>query len=71
MAKIGFIVNPVSGRGRGQLLWQRISGAAGRLGDTVDVRVTTGPAQAEALALELCRNGANLVVALGGDGTIS
>lgn len=67
----GIVVNPAAGAGRGRTCWDAISGKLQDCSSRVERRFTTAPGQAEGLAMELCRKGAGLVVALGGDGTIS
>lgn len=67
----GIIINPVAGAGRGQICWKAIEQSAMAIADKVQLRITTGPAQAEGLALEICRAGAEFILVIGGDGTIS
>ncbi len=71
MKMVGIIVNPVAGAGRGKICWDAISSQTGKLAEKVETRFTTGSNQAEGLAMDLCQNGASMIVAVGGDGTIS
>jgi diacylglycerol kinase (ATP) len=65
------IVNPASANGRTARQWPEIARRAGALGLDLDVVVTEGPGHAAELARDASRGGAPLVVALGGDGTVS
>jgi diacylglycerol kinase (ATP) len=68
---IGVVVNPVAGSGRMHREWPRIAKAlAGRLGP-LDVRRTSSPGEACHLAWQFAMAGAELVIAVGGDGTVS
>ncbi len=71
MKKAAIIVNPVSGAGRGRMAWDAIAPLVQSLAEKVETRFTSGPSQAQAMALDLCREGAQLIVTVGGDGTIS
>jgi YegS/Rv2252/BmrU family lipid kinase len=68
---VGVVVNPVAGSGRMQREWPRIEKALrSRLGP-LDVKKTGGPGEACHLAWQFAMGGAELVVAVGGDGTVS
>lgn len=65
------IANPRAGKGRvGEALPNITRALAVGTGDVV-VRLTTRPREAERFAAEACSQGADLVVAVGGDGTAS
>jgi YegS/Rv2252/BmrU family lipid kinase len=63
------IVNPVAGHGRGVGLVRRIAAEFDRVGMTVEVVVTPGPAEAARLAAGAVDEGHTLILAVGGDGT--
>src|SRR5437588_2634683 len=65
------IVNPASANGRTARQWPEIARLAGERGLHVDVRLTEGPGHATQLAAEAVAEGAELVIAVGGDGTVS
>lgn len=65
------IYNPVAGGGRAGREWPQIEGIIHRYFDTVTIRATRSPGDASTLAAEAARGGADLVIACGGDGTIS
>ena len=65
------IVNPRSGAGLSEARWARVRGAlADGLGE-IDSAFTTGPRDATAIAGREATAGRRLIIALGGDGTIS
>jgi diacylglycerol kinase (ATP) len=65
------IVNPRSGRGLSESRWARVRGAlTDGLGE-LDSQFTTGRRDASAIAQREAEAGRRLIVALGGDGTIS
>lgn len=63
------IVNPTAGAGEGSPDWVQLMAAADELG--VRVRETTGAGDAEAFARDAVTSGARVVIAAGGDGTLS
>jgi diacylglycerol kinase (ATP) len=65
------IVNPASANGRTARQWPEIARQAGARGLQVDVRLTEAPGHATELAAEAVAEGAELVLAVGGDGTVS
>jgi YegS/Rv2252/BmrU family lipid kinase len=65
------IVNPASANGRTAEQWPEIARQAGERGLRVDVRLTQGPGHATELAAAAVAEGAELVLAVGGDGTVS
>ena len=65
------IVNPRSGRGLSESRWARVRGAlTDGLGE-LDSQFTSGHRDASAIAAREAAAGRKLIVALGGDGTIS
>lgn len=68
---IGFVINPVSGNGRGTKVWQRVEQELTRRGIPHEARFTAGAGDAERLARELALSGRiRTVAAVGGDGTL-
>ena len=69
------IVNPVSGHGRGLRLGQQLRESLESHGTVCSVRVTSGPGDAQRWACAAGDPGVsgsfNLIVAIGGDGTVS
>lgn len=61
-----YIVNPVAGRGLTRDLWPKLQAGVAGGGE---VRYTERPGHATELAQDAVRQGADLVVAVGGDGT--
>jgi diacylglycerol kinase (ATP) len=68
---VGVIVNPVAGNGRMQREWPRIEKALTSRFGPLNVKKTSGPGEACNLAWQFAMDGAELVVAVGGDGTVS
>lgn len=65
------IVNPASGNGRAMKQWPAISAALLEHGLAHRVEFTTGPDDATQLARAMAMNGAQTIVAVGGDGTVN
>ena len=65
------IVNPASDSGGTAKAWPGIAEGAKLRGIDADVRLTTAPGHATELTREALTEGARLIVAVGGDGTIS
>lgn len=65
------IVNPAAGRGAGQKLIPQLESWAGGISPKAEVYITSGPGDARRRAEEAVREGWELVVAAGGDGTLS
>src|SRR5262245_15063269 len=61
------IYNPASGRGRAM---SRIDGHRACVGDKIEVCATSGPGNAEEIALRAAQDGVGKVIAAGGDGTV-
>ncbi|HEU4752469.1 MAG TPA: diacylglycerol kinase family protein [Armatimonadota bacterium] len=68
--RIVLVGNPASGRGRGARAIARVRALLERQGAAVEVRPTAGPEHAIALAREAAVAQVDLVLALGGDGTV-
>jgi diacylglycerol kinase (ATP) len=71
VAEVVFVVNPASGNGSAGKTWTRTRELAVGHGLEGDALVTEGPGHAVELARRAAENGAGLVVAVGGDGTIN
>jgi diacylglycerol kinase (ATP) len=67
VGKVVVIRNPRSGRGKWNAKWAQI---LAKLGDP-EVKETNGPGHATELARQTVMEGADLVVAAGGDGTVT
>ena len=65
------IVNPVAGAGRTRRLWPRIMGLFKGNGLRFEYSFTEAPGHAIELASDAARNGYDMVVSVGGDGTIN
>jgi len=71
MSRNVFIVNPNSANGNGGRLWPQISAAAKeRIGD-FEARFTERMGQATDLARQAAEDGAEMIVSVGGDGTLN
>ena len=69
--KSAAIVNPAAGNGRAGRAWPQLAARlVARLGD-LDVRLTDSPGHATRIARQLAESGFDLIIAVGGDGTIS
>ncbi|HVS34723.1 MAG TPA: diacylglycerol kinase family protein [Gemmataceae bacterium] len=66
-ADICVICNPAAGRGRARIRMERLRR---ELAGRAEFRLTTGPGEAEALALHAAADGYPIVAAAGGDGTV-
>ena len=70
--KIVFIVNPHSGNGATGREWPRIQTAAkAQLGTTLTSCLTSGPGDATRMAKSHLLDGADVIVCVGGDGTLN
>jgi diacylglycerol kinase (ATP) len=65
------VVNPASANGRTAQQWPDIARRASELGLQPDVRLTEHAGHAAALTREALEQGARVIVAVGGDGTVS
>ncbi|MFD1436687.1 diacylglycerol/lipid kinase family protein [Kroppenstedtia eburnea] len=65
-----FIVNPVSGNGRGRRVWSRVEGWLTQYQTPYQVHFTNAPGQAVELARSMIGRDIQAVVAVGGDGTV-
>jgi diacylglycerol kinase (ATP) len=70
-AKIAAVVNPHSAGGKTGKRWPRISGTLERRLGPIAARFTEGQGHAIAVTRELLREGFDLIVAVGGDGTFN
>lgn len=69
--KVGVVVNPVAGSGRMKALWPEIHGALGDHFSDLHVVNTDAPGDAAGIARDFALDGMHLVIAVGGDGTVS
>lgn len=68
--KVLFVVNPAAGHGRGGKRWATVKTSASGLWPEHEARVTERPGHGVVLAREAVLSGVDLVVAVGGDGTL-
>ena len=68
--RIGAVVNPVAGRRGRRGLWPEIAAALGACGAILDICETSAERDAASLAGAFAQAGTDLVIAVGGDGTI-
>src|SRR3954471_13497694 len=66
-----FLVSPASDNGVTGRRWPELAHRAGGLGLSGETLLSTGPGHIAKLAEQAARDGAGLVVAVGGDGTIN
>lgn len=71
MTRAVVVVNPAAGGGRTERRWGRLRDDLRRLGLAFEWMATTGPGSGTALARAAVEAGAELIVAVGGDGTLS
>lgn len=69
--KCGVILNPVAGAGKASKAWPAFEAELERQIGAFDLRRTTRPDEAALIAEAMARDGYELIVAAGGDGTIS
>jgi YegS/Rv2252/BmrU family lipid kinase len=69
--RIGAVVNPAAGGGRMRQEWPAFAAALEKRFGGFTCRETTGPGDASELARALARDGFDVVMAAGGDGTVS
>ena len=69
--RVGVVMNPAAGGGRMRYEWPFFADALQKRFGAFELRTTTGPGDASAMALELSRAGVEVVMAAGGDGTVS
>jgi YegS/Rv2252/BmrU family lipid kinase len=69
MSKTFVLVNPASANGRTGKRWPELAAALRKRVGEIEVCFTDGPLQAPHRVREALRNGADLVVSVGGDGT--
>lgn len=68
--RICFIVNPVAGRGRSLKAMEAAGEVLDQTGHTYHIHRSSRPGEATALAAQAAGEGMDLVVAVGGDGTV-
>ena len=66
-----FVVNPASDGGATGRAWPQVAREARARGLDVDARLTEGPGHATEIARAAAATGAELVVSVGGDGTLN
>ena len=66
-----FVVNPASANGSTRRRWPEIAHLAAEAGLVGPALLSEGPGQIADLARRACEDGAQLVVAVGGDGTVN
>ena len=71
MARIVFVVNPQSGNGATGRAWPRTERALRERLGSFDAALTTRPHEATELARRALESGADVVAAVGGDGTVN
>jgi diacylglycerol kinase (ATP) len=71
VADVVFVVNPASGNGAAGKVWPKTRALAAGRGLDGDALLTEAPGHAVELARRAAEDGARLVVAVGGDGTIN
>lgn len=69
--KVGVIMNPVAGGGRLKRHWPEIGAALREAFADFDLRETQAAGDGSTLAMDLAATGCGLVIAAGGDGTVS
>jgi diacylglycerol kinase (ATP) len=69
--KVGVIMNPVAGGGRLKRHWPEIGAALRAAFGEIDLRETQATGDGSTLAMDLAATGCGLVIAAGGDGTVS
>ncbi len=69
--RIGAVMNPAAGGGRMLHEWPFFAAALRKRFSDFEFRKTTGPGDASSMAHELGRQGVDIVMAAGGDGTVS
>lgn len=69
--KVGVILNPVAGGGGLKRRWPEVGAAIRSAFGDFDLRETQAAGDGERLAFDLATNGCGLIIAAGGDGTVS
>lgn len=65
------VVNPTAGSGRARAVWPAVARALKARGLDFEFELTQGPMTAESFTRQALRAGADLIVAVGGDGTVN
>jgi diacylglycerol kinase (ATP) len=68
--RVAVIANPASGRGKAGRVIPDVRGALRALGEGSELLISDGPDDAPRLARKACRDGAEIVAAMGGDGMV-
>lgn len=71
MGHVQVILNPYAGRGAAGKMHDRLAAALRHAGIDFDLATTTKPGEATVMAAQARRNGTEIVVAAGGDGTVN
>ena len=71
MSHTRLIVNPIAGAGKTAKKWPQIAGQLKSLGVDYEHDLTEGPGHAKELAKSAANKGCELIVSVGGDGTIN
>jgi diacylglycerol kinase (ATP) len=69
--KTAFIVNPAAGGGKAEKTWRQIEKILKESGLTFSVYICGSRGEAKEFALQAVKHGSELVVAVGGDGTVN
>lgn len=69
--KVVVIVNPLAGKGRTRQKWPQINEALAKTGWKLETRFSTYPGHARVLAQQAVNEGADKIIAVGGDGTLN
>lgn len=69
--RVGVVMNPAAGGGRMRHEWPSFAEALRNRFGTFEFRETRGPGDASPMASDLARQGVDVVMAAGGDGTVS
>lgn len=68
--KVFSIINPVAGRGKARKNWNQVENYLSKRCKDLHVAYTGGPGQGTVLAQKAVQEGADVILAVGGDGTI-
>jgi len=69
--RLGVVMNPAAGGGRMRYEWPFFAEALEKRVGAFELRRTAGPGDASTMALEMARGGLDIIMAAGGDGTVS
>lgn len=71
MSRVAFLVNPASDNGKTGKLWPELAHRAADLGLVGEALLSEHPGQLPELAVRAGEDGAEVVIAVGGDGTVN